>query len=201
MTDLHKVQQEAAHLRGIIRNDDYAFARGLPDGVAPTVDISGDQDWAKELGAKDDSTKLSATLEGENVGKRTEIPHRADQKLPSLLKNDSPQQSSDLPKHPPFKEGRLRGNTRVPARYQGFALFSAGYIQRYKEKERGVLKDCWNFRVKRDGKGEIVRYKTCKVVESYHHKFGDKHHLGMGVNQPKGIGVDAGTRRRGCVGS
>lgn len=59
--------------------------------------------------------------------------------------------------------------------------FSAGYIQGDEKEKREVLKNCRIFRVKRDLKGEIVRYKARKVVKSYHHKYGDNPHLGMGV--------------------
>lgn len=96
--------------------------------------------------------------------------------------NDSPHQSSDLPEHSPVEEeGRPKRSTRVPTRYQVFALFPSGYLQGYEKEKREVFKDCWIFRIKRDLKGEIVRYKACKVVKSYPHKYGDNHHFGMGV--------------------
>lgn len=79
------------------------------------------------------------------------------------------------------KKADLSGAHGYLTRYQVFALFSSGYLQEYEKEKREVFKDCWIFRIKRDLKGEIVRYKACKIVKSYPHKYGDNHHFGMGV--------------------
>lgn len=182
ITDLQKAQQKATYMRNVICNQNHSFAPNLPDKIVPTVDISGNQGWAEVLGVQDDLTKLSAPLEEENVEKIIDISRRENEEPPGRLEHDSPQQSSDFPEHSPVEEeGRPKRSTRVPTRYQVFALFSSGYVQEYEKEKREVFKDCWIFRIKRDLKGEIVHYKACKVVKSYPHRYGDNHHFGMGV--------------------
>lgn len=118
MTDLHKGQQQATHSRLIIRNEGHCFRPS-------TVGIICDQ----------------ATLKEESGEKITNIPRCEDREPPGLHKDDSLQQWCELPEHPSVKEGRFKRNTRVPVRYQGFALLSAKYIQGYEKEKRKLLKD------------------------------------------------------------
>lgn len=82
MADLHKVQQQATHLRDVIRNEGHYF-------TPSSVDISCDQ----------------ATRKEESVGKITNLSSHENRKP---LKDDSSRQSSDFPEHPPVKEGQPR---------------------------------------------------------------------------------------------
>lgn len=95
MTDLHKGQQQATHSRYIFRNEGHCFRPS-------SASLSCDQ----------------ATLKEESVEKITNIPRCEGREPPGLLKDDSPQQSSDLPEHPhpPVKEGRLKRNTHTGTR-------------------------------------------------------------------------------------
>lgn len=66
MTDLHKVQQQAAHLRDAIHNERRSLTPKLLDKSAPKAGLNGDQGWAEVLGIHDDLTKLSTTPEEES---------------------------------------------------------------------------------------------------------------------------------------
>lgn len=85
MTDLHKFRQQTTHVKDVIHNEGRPFTPKLPNKIAPTVGVNGDQ----------------ATLEEESVEKITDILRCEDRQPPGLLKDDSPQQSSDLSEHPP----------------------------------------------------------------------------------------------------
>lgn len=84
---LHKGQQQATHLRLIIRNEGHCFRPS-------TVGITCDQ----------------AILKEESGEKITNIPRCEDREPPGLLKDDSLQQRCELPEHPSVKDGRFKRN-------------------------------------------------------------------------------------------
>lgn len=118
--DGHKVIRS----KNVIFDESRYFAPDLPSEL-PTSGITSNQSWADVLGIEDSSAETLHVLEKEKMKDVIDIPHL---KNPPILPDSrssypSPAPSNDLL----IPEGRPKRITKVPARYQGFALVSGGY--------------------------------------------------------------------------
>lgn len=91
--------------------------------------ITSDQGWADLLGIDDNSVEISHVLEKEKMQDTIDIPPPQDSPITPDLR---PSYLSRAPFDDiPIPKSRPKRITRVPARYQGFALIASGYTQGY----------------------------------------------------------------------